>query len=161
MIKTLWYAILVFAALIFQFTLFPAYFADPFKPNLLIVLVVYMGLRESLVWGGLAYLLGLVQDSFSGLYLGLDGFSYLIIFLLLTMVADRLFTDRRSLMILGVLAATLVNGVINLLLLVLFSAAEGIYATLLQSLIPQALVNALAASIIFTFTPLARLGEAR
>jgi rod shape-determining protein MreD len=161
MIKFLWYAILVFAALVLQVTLFPAHVADPFKPNILIIFVVYMGLREGVAWGVLAYALGLVHDSFSGLYLGLNGFSYLIIFLGLSMVADRLFTDRRSLMILGVFSATIVNGLLNLLLLFLFSAAQGIYATLLESLVPQALVNALAASVIFTFSPLARIGESR
>jgi len=161
MIKFLWYAILVFAALVLQVTLFPTYIADPFKPNFLIIFVVYMGLREGAAWGTLAYALGLVQDSFSGLYLGLNGFSYLIIFLGLTMVADRLFTDRRSLMILGVFSTTIVNGFLNLLLLFLFSAAQGIYAPLLESLIPQALVNALVASVIFTFSPLARIGETR
>ncbi len=161
MIKTLWYAIFVFAALVLQVTLFPTYLADPFKPNLLIIFVVYMGLREGVAWGVLAYVLGLVHDSFSGLYLGLNGFSYLIIFLGLTMVAGRLFTDRRSLMILGVFSATIVNGFLNLLLLFLFSSAQGIYATLLESLIPQGLVNALVASVIFTFSPLARMGEAR
>jgi len=161
MIKTLWYAIFVFAALVLQVTLFPTYLADPFKPNLLIIFVVYMGLREGVAWGVLAYVLGLIQDSFSGLYLGLNGFSYLIIFLGLTMVAGRLFTDRRSLMILGVFSATIVNGFLNLLLLFLFSSAQGIYATLLESLIPQGLVNALVASVIFTFSPLARMGETR
>ncbi|MRR59208.1 MAG: rod shape-determining protein MreD [Deltaproteobacteria bacterium] len=161
MIKSLWYAILVFSALVLQVTLFPSHVADPFKPNLLIVFVVYLGLREGVAWGGLAYVLGLVHDSFSGLYLGLNGFSYLIIFLGLTMVADRLFTDRRSLMILGVFSATILNGFLNLLLLFLFSAAQGIYATLLESLVPQALVNALVASVIFTFSPLARIGEGR
>ncbi|CAG0988647.1 hypothetical protein GEOBC_02246 [Geobacteraceae bacterium] len=161
MIKTLWYAIFVFAALVLQVTLFPTYLADPFKPNLLIIFVVYMGLREGVAWGVLAYVLGLIHDSFSGLYLGLNGFSYLIIFLGLSMVAGRLFTDRRSLMILGVFSATIVNGFLNLLLLFLFSSAQGIYATLLESLIPQALVNALVASVIFTFSPLARMGEAR
>lgn len=161
MIKIVWYAILVFAALVLQVTLFPACLADPFKPNLLILFVVYMGLRESIVWGVPAYLLGLVHDSFSGLYLGLSGFSYLIVFLVLTQVADRLFTDRRSLMILGVFSATLVTGLLNLLLLFLFSSSQGIYATLLQSLVPQGLVNALAASLVFTFSPLARMGDAR
>uniref|UniRef100_A0A831UGN1 Rod shape-determining protein MreD n=1 Tax=Geobacter metallireducens TaxID=28232 RepID=A0A831UGN1_GEOME len=161
MIKFLWYAILIFAALVLQVAIFPAHLADPFKPNLLIIFIVYMGLREGVAWGGLAYTLGLIHDSFSGLYLGLTAFSYLLIFLGLTMVADRLFTDRRSLMILGVFSATIVNGFLNLLLLVLFSAAEGIYGTLLESLVPQALVNALVASVIFTFSPLARMGEAR
>ncbi|RNC65818.1 MAG: rod shape-determining protein MreD [Desulfuromonadales bacterium] len=161
MITFLWYAILIFVALVLQVTLLPAYLADPFKPNLLILFVVYLGLRENIAWGALAFFLGLVHDSFSGLYLGLNGFSYLFIFWLLTTVADRLYTDRRSLMVVGVFSATVVNGFLNLLLLLLFSAAQGIYASLLQSIVPQGLVNALVASLVFTFTPLARMGESR
>lgn len=161
MIKVAWYAILVFAALVLQVTLLPAYVADPFKPNFLIVFVVFMGLREPVGWGAAAYFLGLVHDCFSGLYLGLNGFSYLTIFLVLRLVADRLFTDRRSLMIVGVFTATVANGLMNLVLLILFSAAGGIYETLLESLVPQALVNALVASLVFSFSPLARAGDAR
>jgi rod shape-determining protein MreD len=64
-------------------------------------------------------------------------------------------------MILGVFTATIVNGLMNLLLLFLFSSSQGIYTTLLQSLVPQGLINALTASLVFTFSPLARAGEPR
>ena len=161
MIKFVWYAILVFTALVLQVTLLPAYLTAPFQPNLLIIFVVFMGLREPAGWGAAAYLLGLVHDCFSGLYLGLNGFSYLLTFLVLRLVADRLFTDRRSLMILGVFSATIANGLMNLILLILFSAAGGLYETLLESLVPQALINALVASLVFSFSPLARAGDAR
>lgn len=161
MIKFVWYAILVFTALVLQVTLLPAYLAAPFQPNLLIIFVVFMGLREPMGWGAAAYLLGLVHDCFSGLYLGLNGFSYLLTFLVLRLVADRLFTDRRSLMILGVFSATIANGLMNLILLLLFSAAGGLYETLLESLVPQALINALVASLVFSFSPLARAGDVR
>jgi rod shape-determining protein MreD len=46
--------------------------------------------------------------------------------------------------------ATLVCGFSQLVLLALFSSAGGIVVTLLFSLIPQSLVNALAASLIFS-----------
>ncbi|AAR35456.1 rod shape-determining protein MreD [Geobacter sulfurreducens] len=161
MIKLIWYAILVFAAIILQVSVIPTHIADPFKPNLLILFVVFMGLREELGWGVLAFVLGLLHDSFSGLYLGLNAFSYLVIFLLFSLVAGRLYTDRRSLMILGTFSATMVSGLFSLLLLLLFSSSHGIYASLLEGLVPQSLVNALVASIVFTFTPLARLGDIR
>jgi rod shape-determining protein MreD len=118
-----------------------------------------MGLRESVGWGVVAFLLGLVQDSFSGLYLGLNGLSYLIIFLFFSLMADRLYTDRRSLMILGVFTASLASALLILLLLFVFAESRGIYASLIQSMVPQGLVNAFAASLLFTFTPLARMGE--
>jgi rod shape-determining protein MreD len=64
-------------------------------------------------------------------------------------VSGRLYTDNLYLMVLVVFLATLVNGLLHLLLLALFSAASGIYSTLLPALFPQSLVNAFAASILF------------
>jgi rod shape-determining protein MreD len=150
MIKFLKIVMIVYAALLVQVTLLPAYLADPFKPDILILFVAWLGLREGGWRGGvLAFLLGLIADCFSGLYLGLNAFSFLFIYLVLRKVADRLYTDSLYLMVLVVSLATFVNGFIHLLLLLLFSVADGVYATLLPGLIPQALVNALAASLLF------------
>jgi rod shape-determining protein MreD len=150
MLKFLKIVMIAYAALLVQETVFPAYIADPFKPDLLIVAVAYLGLREGGWHGGaLAFLLGLIADCFSGLYLGLNAFSFLCIYLALRHMAGRLYTDSLYLMVLVVLIATFGNGLIQLLLLLLFSVADGIYATLLPALLPQALVNALVASLLF------------
>ncbi|GAB7028367.1 rod shape-determining protein MreD [Geotalea toluenoxydans] len=141
---------IVIAVLLLQTTIFPYYLLDPFHPNLLVIMVAYLGLRSKSPFGALAaFSLGLLHDCFSGIYFGLNGFSYLCIFHALHKTADRLYTDSRYLMVLTVFFATIATGLFNMLLLFLFSAANGIYATLLSSLIPQALVNALIASLIF------------
>jgi rod shape-determining protein MreD len=162
MTKFLKSAIIVYAALLVQVTVLPAYVADPFKPNLLIVVVAYLGLREGGWHGALfAFSLGLVADCFSGVYLGLSAFSFLSVHLLLRKVADRLYTDNLYLMLLVVSLATIVNGLIHLVLLLLFSVADGMYATLLAGLLPQALVNALAASLLFGIPSFGVREEAR
>jgi rod shape-determining protein MreD len=141
---------LVLAALLLQMTLLPRYLQDPFQPNLMIILVVYLGLKLPHRFAGLAaFSLGILQDSFSGIYLGLHAFSYLCIYTLLSEVSDRLYTDNRALFVLVVFLATLVSALLNLLMLVVFSVSRGVYASLLPVLIPQALVNALIASLIF------------
>lgn len=151
----------VLAALLLQMTLLPYYFQDPFQPNLIIILVVYLGLKLPHRFGGIAaFSLGVLQDSFSGIYLGLHGFSYLCIYTLLSEVSDRLYTNNRALFVLVVFLATLASALLNLLMLVIFSASKGVYASLLPALIPQALVNALAASLMFSF-PLPAGEEAR
>ena len=151
----------VLAALLLQMTLLPYYFKDPFQPNLLIVLIVYLGLKLPHRFGGIAaFSLGVLQDSFSGIYLGLHGFSYLCIYTLLSEVSDRLYTNNRALFVLVVFLATLASALLNLLMLVIFSASKGVYASLLPALIPQALVNALVASLMFSF-PLPAGEEAR
>lgn len=153
MIKSVKFFLIIVTALLLQVALFPAYLADPFKPNLLLVLVVYLGLRETVRYGVVVvYLLGLAQDCFSGIYLGLNGFSFLFIYLLLKKMADRLYTDSLHVMVLVVFLATLVGGLVQLLLLLVFSAANGVYTSLLHGLLPQGLVNALAASILFGFS---------
>jgi rod shape-determining protein MreD len=160
--KTLKYLIAIIVALVLQVTLLPAYLDDPFKPNLLLIIVVFMGFRGEMPGGSLSsLLLGLIQDCFSGIYLGLNGFSYLFIFILINKTAHRFYTDNSILMVLGAFLATQLHGLLNLLLLVMFSAADGIYLPLLSGILPQGLVNALMASLFFAFAPLARLEESR
>lgn len=154
-------AAIVVAALLLQFTLLPAYLMDPFQPNLMIILVVYLGLKlpHRFAPAG-AFALGMLQDCFSGIYLGLNAFSYLCICTVLCEIADRLFTDNRLLLVLVVFLATIFSALLNLFMLVAFSVSNGIYASLLPALIPQALVNAFVASILFNI-PLQRVEEAR
>jgi len=161
MIRYLKIAGLLAAVVLLQMTLLPRYLQDPFQPNLLLVLVVYLGLKFPHRLGGLAaFGLGILQDSFSGIYLGLHGFSYLCIYTLLSEMADRLYTDNRSLFVLVVFLASLGSALLNLLMLAIFSVSNGLYASLLPALIPQALVNALAASLFASF-PLPAGEEAR
>jgi len=149
------------ASVLLQMTLLPRYLLDPFQPNLILILVVYLGLKLPHRFAGLAaFGLGILQDSFSGIYLGLHAFSYLCIYTLLSEVADRLYTDNRALFVLVVFLATLFSALLNLLMLLIFSVSKGVYASLLPALIPQALVNALIASLIFSI-PLPAGEEAR
>jgi rod shape-determining protein MreD len=139
------------ASVLLQMTLLPRYLLDPFQPNLILIMVVYLGLKLPHRFAGLAaFGLGILQDSFSGIYLGLHAFSYLCIYTLLSEVADRLYTDNRALFVLVVFLATLFGALLNLLMLLIFSVSKGVYASLLPALIPQALVNALVASLIFS-----------
>lgn len=141
-------AAVVLAALLLQMTLLPRYLLDPFQPNLIIILVVYLGLKLPHRFAGLAvFALGLLQDSFSGIYLGLHAFSYLCIYTLLSQLADRLYTDNRALFVLVVFIATIMSALLNLLMLLVFSVGNGLYASLFPALLPQALINALIASL--------------
>ncbi|HEY6838530.1 MAG TPA: rod shape-determining protein MreD, partial [Geobacteraceae bacterium] len=153
MIKIVKFSIAIALALLLQVTVFPVYLEDSFRPNLLMVAVVYLGLRVTMRGGWcLAFFIGLLQDCFSGLYLGLNGFTFLAIYLFLKTVADYLYADSRFLMLLVVFVATVVSGLLQLLLLLLYSTADGLYATLLPQLLPQALVNTLCASLLTLYS---------
>lgn len=154
MLRTLFITLLMFLLLILQVTVLPYFLREPFVPNLLLLLVVYLGVKEEvgLIGTLLAFCQGLLLDTFSGIYLGLSGFSFLVIYLVLRLLRDQLYTDSSTLMVVVAFLATLAHGVLSLLLLLLFSAAGGIFPTLLAALIPQALVSALVASLITTAT---------
>lgn len=140
---------LIILSIILQVAFFPAHFADPFKPNLLLIFVVYLGFRENIRWGGVgSFLLGLIQDSLSGIYFGLNGFSFLLIFVILKAASHRLYTDSRALMVVGVFLATVFNGFLSIVLLGVFSIAETMYSTVLSNILPQSMVNAILAYVV-------------
>lgn len=141
--------------ILFQVSIFPAYLADPFKPNILIIFIAYLGFRVSMPLGACsAFLLGLIQDSFSGFCFGLNGFSYLLIYFLFHETTVRLYTESRLLIVLGAFLACLLNGLIQLLLLALFSEAQGVYLVIFQSLLPHSVMtSAVAAVSCLLFSP--------
>ena len=152
-VKLFLYLVLV---LILQVTLLPAYLEDPFKPNLMILFVSYLALREDISCFGplVVYLLGLFHGTYSGVHFGLAGISLLIIYLLLGKISDQLYTDSDHLMVVVVFGATVVDALISMVFILLFSSSSGIYHSFLTNLLPQALVNSLVASLIFGFSSL-------
>lgn len=151
MVRLLRTSLMLFAVFILQVTVLPAFLADPFKPNLILIAVVWLGLKGSPCWGAaLSYLLGIALDAASGICFGLNGFSALATFFILQNISHRLYTDSRYLMTLAVFVATVGTGMAHLLLMALFSVSDDIYATLLGSLLPHSVVNSLIASVAFT-----------
>jgi len=158
-VKLLLYLVLV---VILQVSVLPAYLEDPYKPNLMIILVSYLALREDISFFGplIAYLLGLLHGTFSGAHFGLAGITMLIIYLMLSKISDQLYTDSDHLMVVVVFIATLIDAVASLVFILLFSSSSGIYNSFLANLLPQALVNSLVASLIFGFSSIgARRGR--
>jgi len=146
--------VLVTVGILLQTILFPFYLTDPFQPNLLSVFVVYLGFRAGVRFGACAsFLLGLLQDSLSGIYFGLNGFCFLLVFFLYHEAAARLYTESRTLMVLGAFLATGIIAALHLLLLIVFSVSEGAYASLIGSILPQCIVNALASAVLFSILP--------
>lgn len=136
--------VLVVVGVIFQVNIFPAYLADPFKPNVLLIFVVYFGFRSSLQFGAPgSFLLGLVQDSFSGIYFGLNAFSFLFIFIVYHVMAARLYTGSKALLVLGTVLAVVMNACIQFLLLLVFSASDDTFFAIFGVILPQALTTAL------------------
>jgi rod shape-determining protein MreD len=142
-------AISILGAVVLQTSVLPVYVDSLFKPDLLLVIMVVLALRASYGTGvPLAWLLGLLKDVFSGLYLGLNAFSFLIVFLVIKSVADRLYAESGFLYVITVSAATLASAAVNLVLLLLFTNTSTIAYSMVSGLLPHLLFNAFAASLV-------------
>jgi len=163
MIRTARFIFTLAAAILVQVSFFPAWMSTPFIPNLTLFFVVHLGLREPFRWSNClaAFLIGLVQDCFSGRYFGLHGVIYLFVYLLLKQTSERLYTDNNLLIVIGVFLGIILDGVMTFGLLLLFSEADGIYGPLFSGLIPHALMSAVAALFLVRLTPGPSQGYAR
>ena len=139
----------IFAAVVLQASVLPVHIATYFKPDLLLVIMVFLALRGSYEAGTpLAWLLGLLKDIFSGMYLGLNAFTFLIIFLLIKSVSDRLYAESGFLFVVAVTVATFGCVAADFLLLFLFANAPGVFYSMFISLLPHLMINAFAASLL-------------
>lgn len=138
----------VFVSILMQTTFLTVFLTSPFKPDLLLVILVFIALRSSYEIGTpVAWMLGLLKDVFGGLYLGMNSFTFLIIFLIIKGMADRLYAESCFLFVFAVIGATLACVSGNMLLLV-FTNTPGIAYTIGYNLIPHLLTNAFAASLV-------------
>lgn len=138
--------------MITQVSLLPLFILPPFKPDLLLVIMVFLALRASFETGApLAWLLGMFNDIFSGLYLGLNAFAFLLSFFVIKSVSTRLYADSGILFVLAVSGVTMAVFSLNLLLLLLFTVSPGIAYSMLSDIFPRLLVNAFIASIVTAF----------
>jgi len=132
--------------MLLQTTLLPRLMPTALLPNLLLILILYLGLSESF---GRAILLclifGLLQDSFSSTTLGLNGVVNLAIFLQVRLLSTHLSAESPALLLLLVAAGTLVQTLLLGFCLVLFAEAGSVLQILLPALPGQLLANLLAA----------------
>ncbi|HXV20939.1 MAG TPA: rod shape-determining protein MreD [Desulfuromonadales bacterium] len=149
MTRTLVYFPLGFIFLVLQTTLLPPMLPLHFKPDLLLILVVYLGLNEGYVRGGaLSYLLGCLQDVFAAGYPGLHGLALLCTFLAVRGAAARLNTESPVLLLLLVSAGTLLQAALVLFALGFFAEAGALWMIILKGILPQLLLNLLAACLL-------------
>jgi len=114
--------------------------------------MVFIALRGSFEFGApLAWLLGMLSDVFSGLYLGLNAVTFLISFLVIKSLSDRLYADSAILFVLAVAGVTLAGFTLNMLLLVTLTTSHGIAYSMFSDIFPRLLMNAFIASIVSAF----------
>lgn len=138
---------------VFQSGFWPHLVGWQVKPDLILVLVVYIGLTESLLGGGLLVLfLGSSLDAVAGSHPGLHGVVLLLIFYVIRFVAGRFNTESSMLLLFMVACGTLLQAAL-LILFGSFAEAGGLWWEILRVFFPQVLLNLIAAWLLLWLAP--------
>ncbi|MCD4688714.1 MAG: rod shape-determining protein MreD [Desulfuromonadaceae bacterium] len=151
------YFFLGLAGILVETAIAPALLPLRLTPELLLILVIYLGLYRQGFYGGLAaYTLGLLQDSFAGSCLGLYGLIFLVLYLTLRGLAERLHTGSPILMLFMVLCGTLFQAAMLIFLLGFLTDAGPVWRNILSSLPLQVLLNLICAWLLLSIPQLLR-----
>lgn len=148
------YLLLVVVSIVLETVLLPRLFPIHLKPDLLLVLTVQIGLQENYLRGGLAaFSLGSLQDVFAGHFPGLYAMALLLTFLVVRGTAGRLNTESSLLLALMAFCGSLVEGGALMFSLLFFVDGGPFWPLILRYLLPQAVVNLLAALVLLKLAP--------
>lgn len=143
------YFLIGYFFILVQTVLLPHLLPFPIKPDLLLILVIYLGLNEHYVGGALlSYALGSFFDVFAGSHPGLYGIALMATFLVVRTVIGRLNTESSALLLLMVFCGSLFEGVLIVFLLGTFADTGPVGIMVLGRLLPQALLNLTVASVL-------------
>lgn len=135
--------------LLLQGVFLPPLLPGGVKPDLMLLLTIWIGLRESAWRGGaLVYGLGWLYDAYAGIYPGLHGFVLLTVFLVVCGIATRLNTESLPLLWCLVGGGTLLQAALTVFALEFFAEIEGFWRVVLPVLPGQLLLNLLAAYLL-------------
>lgn len=135
--------------MLLQTTFFPRFLPPETRPDLLLLLVIYLGLSESFLRAAfLTMLLGALQDVFSGTTLGLYATAQLTIFLLVRLFSDHLNVESRPLLLGLVGVGTVLQTLLLAFLLTIFAEAGPVLGILLPDLPFHVISNLLASWIL-------------
>lgn len=147
--QILGYLLLAGLALVLQTVLLPPFFPGGIKPDLVLLLTIWIGLRESPWRGGLlVYALGWVYDAYAGTFPGLHGFVLLTVFLTVCGMATRLNTESLPLIWCLVGGGTLLQAALTVFAIEFFAETSRFWAVVLNCLPAQMLLNLLFAYLL-------------
>ncbi|HEV7733229.1 MAG TPA: rod shape-determining protein MreD [Candidatus Binatia bacterium] len=139
-------------AMVLQTTVFPALLPTAVVPNLILVLVVYLGLQQHGVAGAAgAFLLGYFLDTFSGTLLGVNAFALTAVYMAVYLVARTLWTEGGFPAMAVVFAAACVHGVAAITITWLIEAGAPLWHHALRYGLLEAAVAAIVAPAVFAF----------
>ncbi|MCK4503651.1 MAG: rod shape-determining protein MreD [Desulfuromonadales bacterium] len=147
--RTLIYLAMAGVAVVLQTVLLPVLLQGYHKPDLLLILVVYLGLHEESRRGGLlVYLLGWAYDGVAGGFPGLNGFVLFAVFLAVRGIVSRVNTESSPLLLMLVVAGTALQFVMLAFALDFFSQTTGVWSQIAWQMPVQLLLNFIAALVL-------------
>ncbi|MGK2906859.1 MAG: rod shape-determining protein MreD [Desulfuromonadales bacterium] len=151
--RTLIYLAMAGIAVVLQTTLLPLVLPGYYKPDLLLILVIYLGLHEEPQHGvPMVYLLGWCYDGVAGSFPGLNGFLLLGIFLAVRGIVARVNTESSPLLLMLVIAGTVLQSAMVAFALDFFSQTAHIWPQMVWQLPVQLLSNFAAAFVLLRLT---------
>lgn len=140
-------------AIVLQSTVLPLFLPGYYKPDLLLILVVYMGLHERQWYGAIVvYLMGWLFDGVGGTFPGLYGFALLAIFLVVRGIVSRVNAESSLLLLLLVMGGTVLQAVLVAFALDFFRAEINVWTQIAWQLPAQIVLNFLAAIVLLRLT---------
>jgi len=151
--RVLSYFALGYLFVLVQSMLWPTLLSMSVKPDLLLMLIVYLGLSESHLRGALlTCALGACLDAMAGSHPGLHGVTLLIVFFSIRFATDRFNTESSLLLLFMVGIGTLLHAGLQILF-ASFADAGMVWWQILSSLGPQLLLNLLTALVLLRLVP--------
>jgi len=143
-------SLLAVLALLLQTTVLPRAAIGRATPDLMLIICVYLGLHHHTVGGAVgAFMLGYLQDAFSGSVIGLNAFGMCLVFSAVYLTSRRLWVDNTLSQIVVVFLASMLKTVTVLILVAIFLPVDGWWHSLLGSLFLQAGLAAIISPPLF------------
>jgi len=148
--SAIFFIVLAIMALLLQTTVLPWASIGHATPDLLLIMCVYLGLHQHSVGGALgAFLLGYLQDTFSGSVIGLNAFGMCLVFTIVYLTSRRLWVDNAISKVVVVFFASLLKTIAILALIALFMSVEGLWSSMLGYLFIEGALAAVLSPAVF------------
>jgi len=146
--KILMFVGLVLSVIVYQTLLADLLTVGSSRPDLILVLIVWLTLTRDLTWGvSFAFLAGILEDSHTPQFLGLGAFLKIAGAVTVYLISHRVRTDRLIIRI-GMVAAVVLGHDILYFLVVYSFDVQLEFATLLYSIVPSAAYTAVIAAVV-------------
>ena len=137
-------------ALLLQTTLLPLTALGRATPDLLLIICVYLGLHRHSVRGAFgAFVLGYLQDMFSGSVVGLNTFAMCLVFTLVYLTSRSLWVDNVLSKIVLVFLASVLKTTAVLVLIAAFMSSAHLWQSVANYLVLEALLAAAVSPAMF------------